>query len=239
MSYTAILFMCNDYKRAEFTIDGFTRHNPDIPLIVYNGGEPARDLADRFDIDYREGPNMWKDITRMPPGSWGYEWYKYMFHEGLHMDTDHLIYLETDVQTNRKIEVDPKYDLSGPVTSCGPLCSVLAYDFWGSYLHDRYDEKSIVFGIKTHTGMGATAFSKNFFEKAHRNLKYVKLAEEKIPLSFYCDLNMTLLATFSGCSYGDWSEVSDNRGTFRKNDDGQWYVDPNFHSAALIHNVKV
>lgn len=239
MSYTAALFMCNDRKRAEFVLEGFTKHNPDIRVVVYNGGEPARDLPDMFDIEYQEGPNMWKDITRFAPGSFGYEWYEYMFDLGLKMDTDHLIYLETDVQTNRKIQFDPKYDLSGPVTCCGPLCNVLAYEFWGEYLHDRYNENRVEFDAKTHTAMGATAFSKNFFETAHKNLKYVKLAEEKIPLSFYCDLNMTLLARFSGCTYGDWSEVSDTRGTFRRNDSGQWYGDGNLNGVALLHNVKV
>lgn len=239
MTYSAILFMCNDYKRAEFVIEGFTKHNPDIALAVYNGGEPARDLPERFNIDYREGPNMWEDITRNPPGSFNYQWYEYMFTEGLKMTTDHLIYLETDVQCNRKLKVDPIWDLSGPITTCGPNCSIVAYDFWGSYLHDRFGEQKLDFPVKTHTGMGATAFSKNFFEKAYKNLKYVKLAQEKIPFSFYCDLMMTLLARFSGCSYGDWSEVSDTRGMIRKLSDDQWYHDSCTYTEALVHGVKI
>ena len=74
--YHAILFMCNDEKRARFVIEGFKEHNPDIPLTVYNGGEPVK--LD-YDIEYIEGPNLWHRSTRHAPGSFNFHWFEMLF----------------------------------------------------------------------------------------------------------------------------------------------------------------
>ena len=112
--YRAILFMCNDERRAEFVIENFTKHNPDIPLMVYNGGNSAKYLEKKFNIELTEGPNLWHKNTRNPPGSFSYDWVEYMFNVGLNMEEDYLIFLETDVKVNRKIEniIDNYYSTS-------------------------------------------------------------------------------------------------------------------------------
>ena len=107
MSYTAILFMCNDEKRAEFVIENFKKHNPEIHLIVYNGGNSAQFLKEKYDIELIEGSNLWHPKTRNPPGSFSYEWFELLFSIGLKMETEHLIFLETDVKVTRKIEKEP------------------------------------------------------------------------------------------------------------------------------------
>lgn len=238
MSYTAILFMCNDEKRAEFVIENFKKHNPEIHLIVYNGGNSAQFLKEKYDIELIEGSNLWHKKTRNPPGSFSYEWFELLFSIGLKMKTEHLIFLETDVKVTRKIEKEPIYEISGPTTTCGHIDSLVAYDYWGGYLkgtmHDDTDWKH-----KLHTGMGGTVFKKSFFHKCMDNLKYVKQAYELIPFNCYQDLQITLLGRYSDCSFGDWSEVSDTRGMFRKIDDEKWYREAAKESCALIHNFKI
>lgn len=233
--------MCNDEKRAKFVVENFTKHNPDIPLIVYNGGRPVGNLFEGFNIEYQEGPNLWHKFTRCPPGSFSYEWFEKLFEVGLKMDSKYLIFLETDVKCNRKIEKEPIFEISGPTTRCGPQDEYASYDFWGGYLkgteYDQTDWKH-----KFHTGMGATAFSKSFFEKCVDNLKHVKEAYRLIPFHMCQDLHVTLLARYSGCTMGDWSEVSDTRGVHRRsdfNDETKWYYDGDIDSRALIHNFKV
>ena len=74
MSYTAVLFMYNDEHRARFVIEGFQKHNPNIPLIVYNGGTSAKHLEQEYNIKLIEGPNLWHKFTRCPPGSFSYDY---------------------------------------------------------------------------------------------------------------------------------------------------------------------
>jgi hypothetical protein len=235
--YKAVLFMCNDEPRAEFVIENFTKHNPDIPLVVYNGGRSALYLKDKYKISLIEGKNLWHKTTRNPPGSFSYEWFEYLFFMGENMEQDYLIFLETDVKVNRPIQGEPQYDISGPTTFCGPLDQVVAYDFWGGYLKGTMDDQTD-WGPKIHTSMGGTVFKKSFFKACKENLKYVKMAYDLIPLNCYQDLMMTLLARFSGCTYGDWSEASDTRGVFRLINN-QWYHEPCNENCALIHNYKV
>lgn len=235
--YKAILFMCNDEPRAEFVIENFTKHNPDIPLVVYNGGRSALYLKDKYNISLIESKNLWHKKTRNPPGSFSYEWFEYLFFMGESMEQEYLIFLETDVKVTGPITKEPIYDMSGPTTFCGPLDQVVAYDFWGGYLKGTMGDETD-WGAKIHTSMGGTVFKKSFFKSCQDNLKYVKMAYDLIPLNCYQDLQMTLLARFSGCSYGDWSEASDTRGVFRRINN-QWYHEPCNENCALIHNYKV
>lgn len=230
--------MCNDEKRADFVISNFQKHNPDIRLIVYNGGSPAPHLKDKYNIEYQEGPNLWHKFTRCPPGSFSYEWFETMFQVGLSMNTDYLIFLETDVLTTRKIVEPPKYEIAGPTTRCGPQDEYNSYDFWGGYLKGtNYDETD--WKHKFHTGMGATAFSKSFFKKCKDNLHHVKEAYRLIPFHMCQDLHITLLGRFSGCTMGDWIEASDTRGVYRKIEEDKWQHEGMNGNCALIHNVKV
>ena len=238
MSYTAFLTMCNDERRAEFVLDNFTRHNPEIPVIVYNGGKSAAYLQDKFDIDYREGINYWNNF--LPGvGSFSYEWFEMIFEIGLTMKTDHLIFLETDVLTTRKIEKEPSYEISGPLIGCGDLEAIQAYRFWGEYVPWKdADQERITWDHKLHTGLGATCYKKSFFEKCLSNLMWVEEAYRMMPFSCFQDLNITLLGRYSGCTLGDWSEATDTRGTMRRNGNN-FYYEPFDQTKALIHNYKV
>lgn len=235
--YRAVLFMYNDEFRAEFVIDNFTKYNPHIPLIVYNGGRSAKYLTDKYNITLEEGPNFWHKKTRNPPGSFSYEWFEYMFNIGLNMKEDYLIFLETDVKVNRKIEKEPIYDISGPTTVCGQLDFTVAYDFWGGYIKGTMNDETN-WGHKVHTCMGGTVYKKQFFERCKDNLKYVKMAYELIPLNCYQDLQMSLLGRYSDCTLGDWSEASDTRGVIRRNGN-LWYQETMNEGCALIHNYKI
>jgi len=237
MSYTAFLTMCNDETRAEFVLENFTRHNPDIPVIVYNGGNSASYLQERYDIDYREGPNFW-NVFLPGVGSFTYDWFDLIFDIGLSMSTDHLIFLETDVLTTRKLETEPQYDISGPLVSCGELESLQAYRYWGEYVPWKEGKKTILWNHKFHTGIGATCYKKNFFQKCEGNLKWIKEAYKMIPFSCFQDVNISLLGRYSNCTLGDWSEVSDTRGSVRINSNNA-YFEPCDMTKALIHNYKI
>lgn len=235
MKYIAVLFMCNDEHRAKFVASNFKKHNPDIQLIIYNGGSSAniKDLCD----EYIEGPNLWHTKTSSPPGSFSYEWFEFLFNLHDRYDPDFLIFLETDVLTTRAIVNEPKYDISGACVSCGPIEAVTMYYYWGD--HMKYmNREPLICDHRFHTGMGGTAFSRNFFEKARNNLLLVKECYDKLAFCCYQDLVITLLARFSGCTMGDWSECSDTRGTVRRKDNNWTYESLNM-SCALIHNYKI
>lgn len=237
MSYTAFLTMCNDEKRADFVLENFTKYNPEIPVIVYNGGKSASYLQDKYDIDYREGPNFW-NVFLPEVGSFTYDWFDLIFDIGLSMSTDHLIFLETDVLTTRKLETEPLYDISGPLVSCGELESLQAYRYWGEYVPWKEGKETISWNHKFHTGIGATCYKKQFFQKCEGNLNWVEEAYKMIPFSCFQDVNISLLGRYSGCTLGDWIEASDTRGSIRINSNSAYYEQCDW-SKALIHNYKI
>lgn len=238
MKYLAVLFMCNDENRAEFVIENFKKHNPDIHLIVYNGGQSASYLSEKYDIELVEGPNLWHTKTRGAPGSFSYEWFEYLFILHKIYDPDYLIFLETDVKINRKIEFEPEYDISGVVGGCGTLERIVMYYYWDDYLNGRDFSGGDNWNHKFHTGMGGTAFSRNFFLQTQKNLHLVKKCYDLIPFCSYQDLVITLLARYSGCTMGDWKEVSDTRGTMRLKN-GQWVGEGMDNNCAMIHYYKI
>jgi hypothetical protein len=237
--YHAVLFMCNDENRARFVIEGFKEHNPDIPLTVYNGGSPVK--LD-YDIEYIEGPNLWHRSTRHPPGSFNFHWFEMLFELHEKYDPDYLIFLETDVKVTRKIAREPEYDISGVVTPNGGITdSLMVYDYWDAYIKGEnfHEDKYSNWSHKYHTGMGGTALSRNFFLTCKSRLGLVKQCYELIPFHCYQDMILTCFARSCGCTMGDWSEVSDTRGTLRRITDTQWRGEGCDNNAALIHNFKV
>lgn len=242
MKYHALLFMCNDEKRARFVIENFRKYNEDIPLTVYNGGESMEKLTSEFNIELIEGKNVWHKNTRHPPGSFSFDWFQILFDVAKTYDPDYLIFLETDVLTSRKIVEEPKYDMSGPVTQCGGITDMLMmYDYWDAYIKGEnfHEDKYTNWPHKFHTGMGATAFSRNFFEKCRPHLDLVKRCYELIPMHCYQDMVITCFGRSQGCTMGDWSEVSDTRGTLRKKSETEWYADGPDQRCALVHNFKI
>lgn len=238
--YHAVLFMCNDLKRAKFVIEGFTKHNPHIPLTVYNGGKKCGKALKKYDIELIEGRNLWHTNTRHKPGSFDFGWFEWLFKLHEQYDPDYLIFLETDVMVTRKIEVDPKYDLSGVMTRCGFMERLTMYDFWDAYIKDVgfHENQYTNWEHKFHTGMGGTAFSRNFFLTCKDKLHYVQECYRLIPMSCYQDVLISCFARCFGCTIGDWSEVSDTRGTLRFNN-GLWDYSSVDINAALIHNYKI
>lgn len=234
MKYHAVLFMCNDVTRAEWVSVNFKRHNPGIPLSVYNGGVDdaatrARLVADR----YRAGPNLWHSKTVSSHGSFGYGWFEEFYGLAQDTDADFTVYLETDVQVNRAIASDPKWDIAGVLSDAGPPCDRVAYDFFGVGPDPGPERR------KAHTGCGGTAFSRNYFASTRPNLPLVKKAFETIPGCFYADLMATLVGRHSGCSYGDWIEVSSVYFNGRFDDDRNLRGVPPDLGATMVHGVKI
>lgn len=236
MKYLAILFMCNDEERAKFVASSFKKHNPDIHFLIYNGGKSC-DIKHLCD-EYIEGPNLWHTKTRGQPGSFSYEWFEFLYNNHRKYDPDYMIFLETDVLTTRKIQEEPKYDVSGVCVGCGTLERIVMYYYWGDYLKDIDFNGGDNWDHKFHSGMGGTALSRNFFLTCEKNLPLVKRCYDILPFCAYQDLVLTLLARHSGCSIGDWKEVSDTRGTLRIINN-QWMYEPMNNSCALIHNYKI
>lgn len=240
MKYHAILFMCNDEKRARFVIENFTKHNPDIGLTVYNGGESYSSLQKEYNIELIESVNPWHKKTRHAPGSFNFTWFQILFETYKRYACDYLLFLETDVKVTKKIEIEPKYDLSGVLVGCGLMESLIMYDFWGNYLKGLpfEEDKTTNWSHKFHTGMGGTALSRKFFEVCEKNLDLVKLCYETIPLNCYQDVVISCFARYCGCTIGDWEETSDTRGTIRIVDNNFYFEQLN-ENCSLIHNYKI
>lgn len=240
MKYHAILFMYNDENRALNVIKNFKKHNPNIFLTVYNGGNNYDSIQNNKQVDnYILGKNLWHTKTRHAPGSFSYEYIEYLFLINEKYNFEWLLFLETDVYTNKPITKDPLYDVSGPMKGCGWMCSLVAYDYWSNYLANKpfNENNETSWPHKYHTGCGGTCFSKNFFNKCKSNLHLLKQAYDLIPFHCYQDLMISLLARYSGCTIGDWDDATDVGGSmiFKNN---QWNHEPLNLDKALIHGLK-
>lgn len=224
MKIQAIMFMCNDFTRAKFTLENFSKWNPEIPIRVINsGGEcPKSYLSHIEKIEFINAPNLWHKKTLCGVGSFGPQYYDYLFDYGLNEEFSHTLFLETDVLTNRKITIEPKYDISGPNNPCGYNENIL-YDFLN------------IADNRIHTGCGGTIFSLNYFKTIKKqDYGFFQEIFDKFPQNYFMDLISTLAARKNGLTFGHWEEVSNIPIHFVN---GQFVsVD---HSATLIHNFKV
>jgi hypothetical protein len=224
MKIQAIMFMCNDFKRAQFTLENFRLHNADIPIRVVNsGGEsPEPYLSHIAGIEFIDAPNLWHKKTACGTGSFSPQYFDYLFEYGLDPNYTHTLFLETDVLTNRAITIEPQYDLAGPLNVCG------------SSEHALYDALGIN-DYRVHTGCGGTMFSYNYFHTIkNNNFKFYQQLYDDYPHHYFMDLIGTLVARLHGLTFGHWEECSNVPhhiiGYKIKN------VDMN---ATLVHNYKV
>lgn len=126
-------------------------------------------------------------------------------------------------------EAGPNLWHSNTVSSHGSF----GYDFWGVPSDPGPQAR------RAHTGCGGTAFSRRSFAATRPNLPIVEKAYDTIPGCFYADLMATLLGRHSGCSYGDWIEVSSVYFSGRFDDDRNLYgVAPDLN-ATTVHGVKI
>ncbi len=216
--------MCNDFKRAKFTLENFSKHNPEIPIRVINSGgnDPKEHLKHINNIEFINAPNLWHKKTLCGVGSFGPEYYDYLFDYGLNENFTHTLFLETDVLTNRKIKIEPKYDICGPNNPCGPNEHVL------------YEYLQINAPIM-HTGCGGTMFSLNYFKTIkNKNFSLFKELFDKFSQNYFMDLISTLVARNAGLTFGHWEEVSNV--PIHHIDGKLTYCNMN---ATLVHNFKV
>ena len=224
MNIQAILFMCNDFSRANFVLDNFCKHNPDIPITTINsGGEPPEKHLNKYDQNtIINCEDLWHKGTHCGRGGFGLKYVEKLFEFGLNKRFTHTLYLETDVLTNSKITQCPKYDLSGVFVTCGPKENFL----W------KY------FNIKDnhyHTGCGGTIFSYTFFDTIYSNYYHLFYdVFKKFPENFYVDLIITLIARYANLTVGPWEEVSDLRSYWN----GNVFV-PGNSKNTLVHGYKI
>lgn len=227
MKIQAILFMCNDFARAKFTLENFSKWNPDIPVRVINSGgnSPKPYLSHIKNIEFLDAPNLWHKETLCGKGSFGPKYCKYFFEYGLNSKFTHTLLLETDVLTNRKITVEPNYDISG-ITNLGGHESI--YKFLN------------ISGHRLHSGCGGTMFSYNYFNsiisQSLENLFYSLF--EKFPQHYYMDFISTIVGRKAGCELGNWSEVSETKKYIIAENNNIIYKNPNLN-ATLIHDFKI
>lgn len=224
MKIQAILFMCNDFARAKFTLENFSKWNPDIPIRVINSGgdSPEPYLRHIPNTEFIDAPNLWHKKTLCGVGSFGPRYYDYLFEYGLNSDYSHTLFLETDVLTNRKISISPKYEISGPINPCGHDEIIL-------YKYLNISENFL------HTGCGGTIFSYNYFKTISEiNFQFFQDIFDKFAPNYFADLISTLAARVHGLSFGHWEEVSNIPIHFV--DGNMVNVDM---SKTLIHNFKV
>jgi hypothetical protein len=215
--------MKNDFERAFFTLNSFRRHHPNTPIRVINAGgkDPSKYLSS-IGVEIIHADDLWHKKTLCGVGSFGPRYYDYLFEYGLNSNYSHTLYLETDVLTNRKISITPKYELSGPNNPCGHNEFVL-YEYLN--IHDNF----------LHTGCGGTMFSYNYFKTiSENNFKFFQDIFDKFAPNYFMDLISTLAARVHGLSFGHWEEVSNI--PIHVIDNKFVNVDMN---ATLIHNFKV
>ena len=224
MKIQAILFMCNDFARAKFTLENFTKWNPQIPILVVNsGGDSPKPYLEHIpNTSFLDAPNLWHKKTDCGVGSFDYRYYDYLFEYGLNDDYTHTLFLETDVLTNREITTEPKYDISGPNNRCGHNEHIL-YDYLN--INDN----------RIHTGCGGTMFSLDYFKTiSERDYSFFKDIFEKFPANYFMDLISTLAARKNNLSFGHWEEVSNIPIHVVNNQ----LVNVNMN-ATLVHNFKI
>jgi len=247
--------MYNDLKKAKFVLEGMKQHNPNIPITVYNGGQSFPELVDEYGVELIEGPNLWHNRVRSTPiaattqgGSFDYRWFDSLYGIAEKYNPEYLIFLETDVKINDTITDDPEYDISGPVHMAAPFEQLIVYDYWTEYVNGRepiggYSNPFLGLSEcrwphKFHTGMGGTAFSRNFFNLTKDKLYMIKQCFDQIPMCFHHDVVLSCFARHCGCTLGDWSEVTDTRGMLRFHND-KWYAFPYQPEKSLIHSFEV
>lgn len=224
MKIQAILFMCNDFARAKFTLENFSKWNPDVPIRVINSGgdSPKPYLEHISNTEFIDAPNLWHKKTLCGVGSFGPRYYDYLFEYGLNSNYSYTLFLETDVLTNRKITIEPKYDIAGPTNPCGHNELIL-------YNYLNINENLV------HTGCGGTIFNFNYFDTISKNnYGFFRDMFDKFPQNYFMDLISTLAARVNGLTFGHWEEVSNIPIHFIN---GRMInVDMN---KTLIHNYKV
>lgn len=228
MNIQAILFMCNDFARAKFTLENFSRWNPEIPIRIINSGgnSPRPHLEHIPNTEFIDAPNLWHKQTVCGIGSFGPKYYDYLFEYGLNNQYTHTLLLETDVLTQRKIIKQPTYDISG-ITNFGGHESI--YNFLN------------IDGHKLHSGCGGTLLSYNYFERiaSDKNIKDLfNILFDKFSEYYYMDFITTIIGRKAGCSLGNWSEVSETKSYHGIHMDKEYLVLPN-PAATLIHNYKI
>jgi hypothetical protein len=226
MKIQALLFMCNDFDRAKFTLENFSKHNSEIDIVVINSGgdSPKLHLQHIAQIvEFIDTEDLWHRKTWCGRGGFGLKYIDILFKYGLNNKYTHTLYLETDVLTNNKIVIEPKYDLAGLFVGCGPKERFL----W-NYMNIQ--------DYHYHTGCGGTIFSYNFFNTIYNNSSKFNLFQElydKFPEHYYIDLIITLIARVSDVTCGEWEEISDVRGNIINGK-----LQKNL-SATLVHGYKV
>lgn len=227
MKIQAIMMMKNDITRMQFVLDNFFKHNPEIPVLVYNcGGKSPKEEIKKYEnaklIDYDD---IWHKKTSSSGGSFDPRWIKLMYEYGNNKDYTHTLFLETDVLTTKKITIEPKYDMSGILNYCGS-----DEDGFYTYLNLKKD---------FHSGCGSTIFNNSFFEKISSNLKLVDKWFEERPRNFFGDLVISVLGRISGCSYGYWEECSDLRGYYIPKNNEYILVPTSDYSTTFVHSLKI
>jgi hypothetical protein len=223
MNIQTILFMCNDFERAFFTLHSFRRHHSNIPIRVINAGgkDPSKYLSS-IGVEVINTDNLWHKKTHCGVGSFSPDFANHLFEYGLNPKYDYTLFLETDVLTNRTIKIKPKYHISGVTNPCGPKESIL-------YTHLGITNNFL------HTGCGGTIFSKEYFSHIHNtNFHFFTEMFIKYPENYFMDLILTLAARTAGLSFGYWEEVSNIPIHFI----GDKQYNANYNQT-LVHNFKI
>lgn len=233
--------MSNDNSRLDFTLKTFKKHNPEIPVLVYNNGgnSEAENVAKKYNCSYKFIPNIWHKQTRCGTGSFNYEWFKYLFEFGLEEDDyTHVLFLETDVYATGPIINEPEFDMSGPLHFCSekenPLFEYFNLDKFGYKFNLQNNSRFLA-----HTGCGGTIYKKDFFKKSQKNLPIIQKAYNDVIEHCFMDLIITILGVISDCSIGDWNDVTNFQGKYIYDSDKKDYVTIRCNwNTPLIHNIK-
>ena len=224
MKIQAIMFMRNELKGAQFTLENFRKHNPDIPVRIINGGVDCSEYVLHIDgVEIVNTTNLWHfNAASLAMGGFTPEYFDYLFEYGLNQNYTHTLYLEPDVLTNRAITIPPKYDISGPLNMCHQNDYAL-YDAFG------------INEYRVHTGCGGTIYTYNYFKTVkEKGYDIYQRLYDKYSKHYYQDIIATLVARLYGMTFGHWEEVSNIPAHIIGNQ-----IVPVNMNATLVHKYKI
>ena len=218
MKLQAILFGGGNLSRLSFTLEGFCRFHPDIPVLVVNTSQnDLSGIISRFkNVSLIYSGNIWH--KKYCCGSFDPRYFGLLAGYGCNPEYTHTIYLEDDVQTLRRIRGEPQYDVAGNYYYLDNIHYCL-YQYLG--LKEPY----------LQSGAGGTIFSNRFLKSLSDNMDIIYDLYARFPFNFHSDLVCTAVALKLGFTVGIWEELECNVRMFNPH----YLVD----DPAMRHPVKV
>lgn len=219
MTTISVYFQVFSNKRAVFECLKSFRliYNNEPITLVSDCGENFDEMVPKFNLNYYKA-----DKNILPKGKMSgidgvKEYLKRINEHCLNNDSEWVLLMEEDVQSQRKINHFPSTECAGP--RLNPYSTQL-----NNYLISIYGYKNYGYGI-----CGGSIFKREAFLNAYKNTPNIEdYVQYDNRLSGWGDIPLTLLFHLSGYNYSIWNEVSEKT----------HYTNPIIRDSAFDHAYK-